>query len=58
MHKLIGHFRQRGTQRMVGEILRENSRMLQLAQSLGFKVQPRALGDDTQKVVLDLQSPG
>ncbi len=58
MHKLIGHFRQRGTQRMVGEILHENSRMLQLAQSLGFKVQPRALGDDTQKVVLDLQPPG
>ncbi|MDO9093481.1 MAG: bifunctional acetate--CoA ligase family protein/GNAT family N-acetyltransferase [Rubrivivax sp.] len=58
MHKLIGHFRQRGTLRMVGQILRENSRMLHLAQKLGFKVMPQALGDDTQEVVLELQAPG
>ena len=36
MDKLIGHLRTRGTQRLVGTVLAENQRMLQLARELGF----------------------
>ncbi len=36
MRKLIEHFRSRGTQRLVAQVLAENQRMLQLAADLGF----------------------
>lgn len=35
MEKMIGHLRQRGTRRMVGHVLRENTGMLGLARALG-----------------------
>jgi acetyltransferase len=37
MHKLIEHFRGRGTQFLVASVLTENRRMLQLAEELGFE---------------------
>ena len=57
MQKLIDHFRQRGTQRLVGTILHENKAMLQLARDLGFTFAPRVVGEDVQEVFLPLQ-PG
>jgi acetyltransferase len=36
MHKLITHLRERGTQRLVGTVLKENISMLKLARALGF----------------------
>jgi acetyltransferase len=45
MNKLIAHLRQRGTQRLVATVLKENKRMLELAEELGFTmddVQPEA----------------
>jgi len=38
LRKLIRHFRTRGTARMVGYVLKENSRMLELARHVGFEV--------------------
>jgi acetyltransferase len=37
MQKMIDHLRQRGTQRLVGTVLRVNTGMLELAHSLGFE---------------------
>lgn len=37
MEKMAGHLRQRGTQRMVGNVLSENAGMLALAHALGFQ---------------------
>ena len=37
MSKMIEHLRARGTQRLVGTVLRVNTGMLELAQSLGFQ---------------------
>jgi acetyltransferase len=39
MHKMIGYLRQRRTQRLVGQVLRENTPMLALMQQLGFVVE-------------------
>ena len=36
MDKMLRHLRQRGTRRMVGHVLRENTGMLALARALGF----------------------
>ena len=57
MRKLITHFRARGTARLVGTVLHENDRMLQLARDLGFEVAPRQLGEDEHQVWLPLQPP-
>ncbi len=54
MRKLIRTLRERGTHRLVGTVLIENARMLQLAQELGFTLEPAALGGDTREVVLRL----
>jgi acetyltransferase len=59
MRKMIGHLRARGTRRLVGTVLRENSGMLELARALGFEVRDgTAEADDHQlrQVVLHLQS--
>jgi acetyltransferase len=56
MRKLITHFRSRGTRRMVGDVLKENERMLELAQQLGFEVDPAHDEPDTTRVGLALQS--
>jgi acetyltransferase len=55
MRKLITHFRSRGTRRMVGDVLKENERMLELARELGFEVDPAHSEPDTHRVYLDLQ---
>ena len=58
MTKLINYLRERGTQRLVGVVLRENKAMLELAQRLGFKEEanPSDPGDhNTRFVSLDLQ---
>ena len=57
MRKLIGHFRNRGTRCMVGTVLHENTRMLQLARDLGFEIHPMQVGDDAHEVRLELQAP-
>jgi acetyltransferase len=58
MGRLIAHFRAQGTQRMVGTVLRENRRMMELAHSLGF-VESREQPDaGTWAIELDLQSAG
>lgn len=38
--QLIEHARQRGTERLVGLVLRENTRMLKLARAMGFSADP------------------
>ncbi len=60
MRKMIGHLRARGTQRMVGTVLRENAGMLELARALGFEEQtpPGDPGDhQLRQVSLALQPP-
>jgi acetyltransferase len=60
MDKMIGHLRQRGTQRMVGLVLRENAGMLELARTLGFQegAHPGETDDRSLRFVsLDLQPP-
>jgi acetyltransferase len=60
MTKMIDHLRRRGTRRMVGSVLRENTGMLELARSLGFQVTaaPDEMNDHTLRFVsLDLHAP-
>ncbi|MBL8335020.1 MAG: acetate--CoA ligase family protein [Rubrivivax sp.] len=52
MAKLIRHLRERGTRRLVGTVLAENTRMLELARELRFAQQ--ALGDGLVSVTLAL----
>jgi acetyltransferase len=59
MEKLIGYLRERGTQRIVGMVLRENKGMLALAKRLGFQesANPHDPEDHlTRYVTLNLQS--
>jgi acetyltransferase len=55
MEKLIRYCRGRGTRELRGEVLAENSEMLQLSRSLGFGV--RGSEQNVQTIVLDLQQP-
>ena len=60
MRKMIDHLRARGTQRMVGTVLRENAGMLELARALGFQegAHPGEPDDLSLRFVsLDLQNP-
>ena len=60
MRKMIGHLRGRGTLRMVGTVLRENTGMLELARALGFQEGDHpGLDDDASLrfIALDLQAP-
>jgi acetyltransferase len=52
MKKMIDYTRNRGTQRLTGEILRENDAMLDLAQALGFKLSSKRPA--VSEAVLDL----
>ncbi len=52
MRKLIAYLQARGTRRLVGVVLRENTRMLELAQELGF--QPAAEQPDPQSRLIEL----
>jgi acetyltransferase len=55
MSKLIRHLRERGTQRLVGIVLRENARMLELARALGFEEERIAADADSLRIVLPLR---
>jgi acetyltransferase len=55
MQKLIRHLRERGTQRLVGIVLRENARMLELARQLGFQQEPAPQAEDSLRIVLPLR---
>lgn len=55
MEKLIAYLRTQGTQRLVATVLDYNTRMLQLAQDLGFEEVPASPDDDgTKSIVLRL----
>jgi acetyltransferase len=54
MDKLIRYLTARGTQRIVGTILRENTGMLALARRLGFTVEPHPEDRDLRHVELKL----
>ncbi len=54
MMKMIDYLARRGTQRMVGDVLRENKAMRELARSLGFVVDPKAYHPDALHFVLTL----
>ncbi|HEY6823568.1 MAG TPA: GNAT family N-acetyltransferase, partial [Steroidobacteraceae bacterium] len=55
MHKLIRYCRERGTGELWGTVMAENSAMLQLARSLGFKV--RGTEQNIETIALQLQPP-
>ena len=54
LRKMIAYLRSQGTRRLVGIVLAENQRMLELAQRLGFTLGPHAPGRDTREVWLGL----
>ncbi|MBP6900512.1 MAG: bifunctional acetate--CoA ligase family protein/GNAT family N-acetyltransferase [Burkholderiaceae bacterium] len=54
MAKLIRTLRERGTRRLVATVLRENRRMLELATTLGFTLEPAAPGDEARAIWLAL----
>jgi hypothetical protein len=56
VRKLIRYCRERGTHELWGSVLAENTAMLDLARSLGFRT--RASEQNVAEVALDLQAPG
>jgi len=57
LHRLIAYQRAQGTQRLIGDVLRENRPMRELARHAGFRVEPAASNGESVRVVLDLQAP-
>jgi acetyltransferase len=53
MRKLIRYCRERGTGELRGDVMTENTAMLQLARSLGFKV--RGIEQNVETLALELQ---
>jgi acetyltransferase len=53
--KMIRYLRAHGTQRMVGEVLRENQAMRELARAHGMRVDAKAVSDESLRHVLHLQ---
>jgi acetyltransferase len=54
LRKLIQYCRERGTQRMTGQVLSDNARMLKLAASVGFRLEHR--GEGLVELALELRS--
>ena len=54
--KMIGYLKASGTQRMVGEVLRENQAMRELARANGLHADAAALDDTSLRYVLALQA--
>ena len=53
--RLIEHARRRGIERLVGFVLRENTRMLQLSTAMGFKADPaEPPASGLRRMVMDL----
>ena len=55
MNKIVDYLKRRGTQRLVGDVLRENETMRKLAVSLGLHVDTAAPSGPSIRYVLDLQ---
>jgi acetyltransferase len=56
--RLIEHARSRGISRLVGIVLRENTRMLKLARAMGFEFDPaEPAASDVRRVVKTLDRP-
>jgi acetyltransferase len=55
LSKMVDYLRQRGTQWLVANVLRENRRMLELAQALGFEQQSVADEHEVLRLRLPLQ---
>lgn len=58
LRKMIAYLKAHGTQRMVGEVLRENEAMRELAQAHGMHVDPAGPEDEAVRYVLELQGAG
>ena len=58
MDALVAHFRSHGTQKLEATVLRENERMLSLAQELGFHPSAEQPEHETLAIELDLQTSG
>ncbi len=56
LDKMIEYSRSRGTKQMVGQVLLDNRRMLQLAEHVGFR-KKNLVGEGVAEVTLDLEPP-
>ena len=56
MEKMVRYCRSRGTRQIVGQVLCDNKRMLDLIRSLGF-TSKKVLDENIMEVALDLQQP-
>jgi acetyltransferase len=56
MRRVIDYGKEKGLQRIYGDVLAENAAMLQMCKELGFKAQD--MGPDLRRVVLDLRGQG
>ncbi len=56
MRKLIDYLRARGTRRLIATVLHENTRMLELAQDLGFRPRPEQPDPQSRAIELSLTS--
>ena len=54
--RMLDYLRAHGTRRVVGDVLRENRAMRELARSLGFRTDPAASDASQLRVVLDLDA--
>lgn len=54
MRKLTAHLRARGTRRLVGIVLTENTRMMELARTLGFELDAEQPDPQTRRLCLAL----
>ena len=54
MRRVIDYAKEKGLRRVYGDVLVENTAMLQMCAELGFRAQD--MGSDTRRVVLDLEN--
>jgi acetyltransferase len=56
MRRVIGYATEKGLKRLYGDVLAENTMMLQMCAELGFRAQD--MGSNMRRVVLDLENAG
>ena len=56
MRRVIDYAREKGLRRVYGDVLAENSTMLQMCAELGFYTQD--IGSNMRRIVLDLENTG
>jgi len=56
MQRVIDYAKEKGLRRVYGDVLVENTAMLQMCTELGFREQD--MGSDTTRVILDLENTG